>query len=179
MLKSKKASSKQSNYAFIDSQNLNLGIKSQGWTLDFQRFRIYLRDKYKVKKAFLFIGYIPKNEKMYNSLTRAGYVLVYKPVLESKNKSQPIKGNIDAELVLHATIEYPNYDQAVIISGDGDFHCLVEYLEKKRKLKRLLIPNQKKYSGLFLKFKGYIDFLNNQKLKLGTKNGSVALKTKQ
>ena len=47
-------------YAFIDSQNLNLGIRSLGWNLDFKRFRVYLKDKYDVKKAFLFIGYNPK-----------------------------------------------------------------------------------------------------------------------
>jgi hypothetical protein len=35
-------------YAFIDSQNLNLGIKDLGWNLDFARFRVYLKDKYKV-----------------------------------------------------------------------------------------------------------------------------------
>lgn len=38
------------NYAFIDGQNLNLGIKSLGWKLDFKKFRIYLEEKYAVKK---------------------------------------------------------------------------------------------------------------------------------
>ena len=46
-------------YAFIDSQNLNLGIRSSGWVLDFSRFRVYLKDKYRAEKAFLFIGYFP------------------------------------------------------------------------------------------------------------------------
>ncbi len=45
------------NYAFIDSQNLNLAIRDQGWALDFKRFRRYLEDKYGVTKAFIFIGY--------------------------------------------------------------------------------------------------------------------------
>lgn len=43
-------------YTFIDSQNLNLGVRDQGWELDFARFRVYLKDKYGVGKAFLFIG---------------------------------------------------------------------------------------------------------------------------
>ena len=42
-------------YAFIDSQNLNLSILEQGWQLNFARFRVYLKDKYKVGKIFLFI----------------------------------------------------------------------------------------------------------------------------
>ena len=41
---------KENNYAFIDSQNLNLGIKEQGWILDFKRFRVYLREKYGITK---------------------------------------------------------------------------------------------------------------------------------
>jgi hypothetical protein len=51
----------KNNYAFIDSQNLNLSIQEQGWKLDFGRFRIYLKDQYGVNKAFLFIGYVPTN----------------------------------------------------------------------------------------------------------------------
>ncbi len=58
----------ENNFAFIDSQNLNLGVKSQGWVLDFARFRIFLNDKYHVKKAFLFIGYIPNNQSLYTDL---------------------------------------------------------------------------------------------------------------
>jgi len=56
------------NYAFIDSQNLNLAIRGQGWHLDFGRFRTYLNDKYAVKKAFLFIGYIATNQNLYTQL---------------------------------------------------------------------------------------------------------------
>lgn len=100
------------------------------------RFHVYLKDKYKVKKAFLFIGFIPKNKELYNYLAKAGYILVYKPVVESKRYTKP-KGNIDAELVLHTMIEFSHYDKAIIVSGDGDFHCLVEYLNKKRKYQKL------------------------------------------
>lgn len=141
-------------YAFIDSQNLNLGVRSQGWRLDFARFRIYLADKYRVKKAFLFIGFIPKNKELYEFLINAGYTLVYKPVVESK-KHAKTKGNVDAELVLHAMIEFSHYDKAIIVSGDGDFYCLVEYLDKKRKLSKIIVPN-KKYSSLLRKFGRYI-----------------------
>lgn len=59
---------KKNNYAFIDSQNLNLGIQSLGWKLDFKRFYTYLKDKYKVEKAFLFIGYVVGNEALYTLL---------------------------------------------------------------------------------------------------------------
>jgi uncharacterized LabA/DUF88 family protein len=155
---------KKGNYAFIDSQNLNLGIQGLGWKLDFKRFRVYLKDKYKVTKAFLFIGYIEKNQKMYDSLEKYGYILVFKPTIIAKHE---IKGNVDAELVLHSMIEYKNYNKVIIVSGDGDFHCLVEYLDKQNKLERVIVPNRKKYSQLLSKFMKYLDFMNDKQSKLG------------
>ena len=146
----------ENNYAFIDSQNLHLGVRSQGWVLDFRRFRNYLKDKYHVSKAFLFIGYLAGNESIYVDLQEAGYIIIFRPTLERKVGSKLIvKGNVDSELVLHAMIEYPNYDKAIIISGDGDFHCLVEYLDKKNKLLRVIVPS-KQYSSLLRKFSHYI-----------------------
>lgn len=157
----------ENNYAFIDSQNLNLAIRGCGWELDFKKLRVYLKDKYQINRAFLFIGYVPGNEYLYTHLQDAGYVVVFKPTLEYKEGGERLtKGNVDAELVLHTMIEYPNYDKALVITGDGDFHCLVEYLLKNRKLCRLIIPNQYKYSALLRKFMGHIDFLNGLEKKL-------------
>lgn len=141
--KKKKGKKKTRVYAFIDSHNLNLGVRSQGWQLDFVRFRIYLKDKYTVTKAFLFIGYIPKNKKLYQFLEQSGYILIYKPVVESKHSRVKTKGNVDAELVLHTMIEFSHYDKAIIVSGDGDFYCLAEYLDKKKKLAKIIVPNKK------------------------------------
>ena len=145
--------SKENNYAFIDSQNLNLGIKSLGWKIDWRKLRIFMKDKYSVSKAYLFIGYKLGNESLYSFLQDAGYICVFKPTLELLNGK--VKGNVDAELVLHTMIEFNNFDKAVIVSGDGDFYCLVEYLIKNNKLEQLLVPN-KNYSALFKKL-GSVD----------------------
>lgn len=143
-------------YAFIDSNNLNLGVLSQGWKLDFARFRVYLKEKYQVEKVFLFIGYVPYNQQLYTFLQKAGYIVIFKPILEiNKQKEVKIKGNVDAELVLHTMIEYKNYDKAIIVSGDGDFYCLVEYLANNNKLAKIIVPN-KKYSSLLRKFAPFI-----------------------
>ncbi|MGB9706767.1 MAG: NYN domain-containing protein, partial [Microgenomates group bacterium] len=144
-------------YAFIDSQNLNLGVRSQGWRLDFEKFRQYLITKYQVSKTFLFIGYVQENQALYTYLQSVGYICIFKPTLELKRNEGKTrtKGNVDAELVLHAMIEYPKYDKAIIVSGDGDFYCLIEYLEKRGKLLKIFAPN-KKYSSLLRKFAKYI-----------------------
>lgn len=153
-------------YAFIDSQNLNLGVKSQGWKLDFARFRVLLKDKYKVDEAYLFIGYVVGNQILYTHLQKAGYICIFKPTLEiSDKKKTKIKGNVDAELVLHAMIEYPNYDKAVIISGDGDFHCLIKYLLGKEKLLKIIVPNRR-HSSLLREFSNFIVNIQNFKQKL-------------
>jgi len=155
------------HFAFIDSQNLNLAIQDQGWKLDFTRFQRYLRDKYNLEKAYLFIGYVAGNEALYTSLQQAGYTVVFKPTLEFKRAGERVtKGNVDAELVLHAMIEYPHYDKAIIVSGDGDFHCLIEYLEKRDKLLHVLIPNATKYSALLRKFRKYFVFISALRRKL-------------
>ncbi len=159
----------ENNYAFIDSQNLNLGVRSQGWKLDFARFRVYLADKYNVTKAFLCIGYVAGNESLYTSLQSAGYICIFKPTLELPNGD--VKGNVDAELVLHTMIHLSDFDKALIVSGDGDFHCIVEYLLEGEKLLVLMVPNRKKYSGLLKRkdFLPYIRFVADGKNKVQKK----------
>ena len=159
----------QNNFAFIDSQNLNLAVRDLGWLLDFKKFRVYLKEKYQVTKAFLFIGFIEGNNDLYTNLQDAGFICVFKPTL--KYKDGTTKGNCDAELVLRAMIEYSNYEKAVIVTGDGDFCCLVKYLIEKNKLKVVLIPNRFKFSGL-LKFKvvyPFLRFVNDLVTKLAYK----------
>lgn len=143
-----------------------MSIKNQGWVLDYKRFRRYLTDKYNVTKAFLFIGHIPTNADLYKSLQEYGFILIFKPILEIRGR---IKGNVDAELVLHVMVEYPNYDKAVIVSGDGDFHCLVKYLKNNGKLLKLMVPDNSRYSSLLRKFAPEIVGINRLKNKLGYK----------
>ncbi len=144
------------NYAFIDCQNIYKELQKVGFVVDWKKFRVYLSDKYRVKKAFIFIGFIEENNNFYHFLKQSGYQLIFKPtVIFGKNE---VKGNCDAELVLHTMIEFPNYQKAVIISGDGDFACLVEYLENQNKLKKLLVPNGANFSSLLKKV------LSNEKI---------------
>jgi uncharacterized LabA/DUF88 family protein len=163
-------------YVFIDSNNLYQGVKQnipkqhyKGWILDYKKLYVYLINKYKATKIFIFIGYLEKYEKMYEKLQNIGYTLIFKPTIKyiNKNKREDIKGNVDAELVLHSMIEYPNYDKAIIIAGDGDYKCLIEYLEKNGKLEKIVIPNQKSYSSLLIPFRKYMIFMNPLRNKLG------------
>lgn len=173
-------------YAFIDSQNLNVSTQKFGWKMDWRKFRKWLEDKYGVSKAFMFIGYVPENEALYEQMHDAGYAVVLKPTFDltrprpelmseeavepgretvsdraavnNKNddsNKKPVKGNIDAELVLWAMKELGNYEKAIIVSGDGDFYCLVEYLEQKKRLLHLLTPTAH-YSSLYNRYDDYV-----------------------
>ena len=158
-------SKEENNYAFIDSQNLNLGIRSMGWKLDFNKFRVYLKEKYQISVAYMFIGYIQQNQDLYADLQKKGYVLIFKPTLPDKDGKH--KGNVDADLVLQAMIEYSNYDKAVIISSDGDFYCLVKYLYEHDKLEKVISPYVDTCSTLLKNSaKEKIVFMDNLKNKL-------------
>jgi uncharacterized LabA/DUF88 family protein len=161
-------------YAFIDSQNLNLGTQRMGWKIDWRRFRKYLADKHGVTQAYMFIGYMAENESLYNYMYELGFLVVLKPTVdvsqfetkEHEDKEKPaVKGNVDAELVLYAMKELPNYDQAIIVSGDGDFFGLVEYLEEQGKLASLMTPNWQ-YSSLLKPFESKIIRLDQQRKQL-------------
>lgn len=163
------------NFAFIDGQNLNLGVKKLDWKLDFKKFRIYLKEKYKISQAFLFIGFIQKNQDLYCSLQNNGYILVFKPILFDEHKKP--KGNVDADLVLKTILEINNYDQALIISSDGDFYCLIEYLYKENKLLKVMSPDRRNCSKLLKKAaKEKIVFMDNlcEKLKYKPKRKNTA-----
>ncbi len=155
----------QNNYAFIDGQNLNLSIQAMGWLLDFNKFRVYLSDKYGADRAYYFIGYVAGNSSLYRALQSAGYILIFKPTLQLKGGR--VKGNCDAELVLQAMIDLNDYEKAVIITSDGDFACLVEYLISKEKLECVLASSYKGCSHLLKKAAGNrIAFMDNLKQKL-------------
>ena len=159
-------SSAKHNFAFIDAQNVHLGIKSLGWQLDWGRFRVYLRDKYKVTEAYLFLGYLPDNQKLYTRLQRCGFILIFKPLVF--NVDGTVKGNCDADLVLNAILKINEYEKAVIVSSDGDFYSLVKHLYECDKLEMVLSAYVKTCSKLLRKeAKEKINYMHNLVNKIG------------
>lgn len=191
----KQTEQKQGVHAFIDSQNLNLGVQRAGWKMDWKQFRTFLKETYGVTKAYMFIGYMPEYEDLYVQMHEAGFMVVLKPTYDmtrphpemdpnapAASKKQEtgngkkqqedekhIKGNIDADLVLWVMKEINNYEKAIIVSGDGDFYSLIEHLEKQDKLLHILTPNQY-YSNLFNAFESYVVSLDKMRDKLEYKD---------
>ncbi len=153
------------NFAFIDSQNLYLAIKELGWKLNYRRFRIYLKEKYGVEKAYMFLGYLADNQKLYESLQEVGFILIFRPILEKDG--EPIKGNCDVDLALYLLINLKHCYKTVLVTGDGDFSMLVKYLKRNDKLAQVLAPSYDNCSVLLRKASGSdIAFVCDLKKKL-------------
>jgi uncharacterized LabA/DUF88 family protein len=97
--------------------------------------------------------------------------VIFKPTTEfTKDGDVTVKGNVDAELVLYCSaILFNEYDKAIIVSGDGDFYCLEEFLENKHKLLHILVPNYQ-YSKLLKRFSDYVVRIDLLKYRLAYKN---------
>ena len=142
-----------------------MAIGELGWKIDYKKFRVYLKEHYGVDKAYMFMGFKPSEQQLYNFLQSVGYVLIFKPVLELKDGK--VKGNCDTELVLQAMIDYEKYEKAVIVTGDGDFYCLVKHLKEKDKLLTVLAPTSKNCSSLLTEIlKGDFSLVSDLKRKI-------------
>lgn len=143
------------NYCYIDGQNLYLGTTkaSPSWHVDLYRFRVYLREKYHVDKAFYYLGYVQdgaKIESMYEQIQNAGFILVFRQHNSSMIGSK--KGNVDSDIIfsiMKRLHKDKDFDKIVLVSGDGDYKMLVDYLIEESKLEKILFPNKKFRSSLY------------------------------
>lgn len=151
--------------AFIDGANLHKGVIELGCKLDYRRLRIWLKDKFNVANAYIFLGLIPSRKDLYADLQEMGYILVYKEI--TYDGAGKIKGNCDAELVLKTVVDYyeKKFDQAVIVSSDGDYAGLVKFLKEKGVLNSVISPSNK-CSYLLRKLNIPLIYLDTQRKKL-------------
>jgi len=173
----KKTGKQKWNIAYIDGQNLYLGTTSEWWTIDLDKFRKYLKDKYKIQKAYYFIGYVQdENSRLYTKLQESGFIVVFKKQMTDMKSNK--KWNIDSDLIFHTLTklidEKDDFEKILIVSWDGDFKILVDYLIKKWKFLKILFPNKKFTSSLYKSVNIiYKDYLTNNKSKIEyTKKGA-------
>lgn len=159
----------KNNIAFIDGQNLHLGTRDAGWTVDYAKLRIYLSDKYDIKEAHYFLGFVSDSEQdLYTSLQKAGFILDFRE--HSSALKGKKKGNVDCDIVfsvMKKLVEKEEFDKVLLVSGDGDYIKLVAYLIKKDRFLKILFPNKKFASSLYKKFGSErYDYLENNKHKI-------------
>ncbi len=157
---------KERNLAFIDGQNLHLGTTQNNWKVDLYRFRIYLKDKYQVTEAYYVLGYIDEEQQdLYNTLQKAGFIVMFKK--HNATLQTVKKGNVDTDIVFEIMknlIDNKDFDKIVLVSGDGDYKKVVDYLIAKGKFKKILFPNRKFASSLYTSLGAEsFDYLDNVK----------------
>lgn len=140
-----------SNFAYIDNQNLQIATKSADnpWRIDMRRFRVYLREKYDVGTAYLFMGAFDSNKQpLYTMLQEFGYVLVWR--LHAMEALGHKKGNVDTDIVFYMMRDcYETDSGAVLVSGDGDFCRTIEHINARGQLVKVLLPTHKNASSLY------------------------------
>lgn len=146
---------------YIDGNNLYRSAKGVGFDIDYKKFRGWLRQKYSATKVYLFIGLVPERVKFYQHLQECGFVLVFKQTVSVGEGV--VKGNCDAELVLECISDFyeKDFDECILIRGDGDFGCLVEFLKDKNVISSVIAPDENKCSFLIRNKNVEITFLNN------------------
>lgn len=142
------------NVAYIDGANLYNGIKESEWSLDYKKFRVWLSEKYGVQKAYIFLGFVSEYQGLYEYLRSCGYLLVFKDTV--RGIAGEIKGNCDADLVLHSVrnVYESAYKDVVLLSSDGDYASLVTFLIEKDLLRVVLSPYKAKSCSILLKRTG-------------------------
>lgn len=158
---------KANNYAYIDGANLHKGVESSAWQLDYRRFRSWIRQKFGVTDAYLFIGLMSKHADLYTSLQSKGYILVFKEIVyDGVGRA---KGNCDADLVLQAARDYyENHPVSVLlVSSDGDYAPLVRFWQEKKVPCAIVSPRPTDKCSILLKRTGIpIIYLEDMKYKL-------------
>ena len=161
---------KENNIAFIDGQNLYLGttLSDNPWRIKLSKFKIYLDKKYNIKEAYYFLGYVQNiNQEIYSEIQKAGFILVFKqhnPAMLGKKK-----GNVDTDIVfeiMKKLYKRVNFEKIVLVSGDGDYKLLVDFLIEENKFKKILFPNRKYRSSLYKKLSNnYFAYLDDKDIK--------------
>lgn len=155
----------KTDYAYIDGANLDKGTAELGWRIDYKKFYVWLKDKYEINAAYIFIGYVSKYENLYAKMRAAGFILIFKDT--SNIGYGQIKGNCDADLILRVTRDVfeTSINKAIIVSSDGDFSCLIKFLQEKKKAVTILSPSRK--CSIFLMRTGSaIVYLDDVKAKM-------------
>jgi uncharacterized LabA/DUF88 family protein len=175
------------NITFIDGQNLYLGtskciscarklgrnifaikfsdcVCGKAWKIDLHKFRVYLRDKYRVDRAYYFLGHLREGyDYLYRNIQEVGFIVVFKD--HTRNLKSEKKGNVDTDIVFESmkSVLEDTFEKILLVSGDGDYSKLVDYLIKKGKFEKILFPNKDFASSLYNKFsRRYYGYLEDE-----------------
>lgn len=144
-----------SNVAYIDGQNLFMGTTKRDplWSVDLARFRVYLKEKYQVTKAYYYLGYVQDGvsfERLYEEIQSAGFILIFREHNSAMKGTK--KGNVDSDIIFSIMKRLylkEDFERVVLVSGDGDYKMLVDFLVEENRFEKVLFPKQQYASSLY------------------------------
>lgn len=118
---------------FIDGSNFTATLKEMHLRIDFTRLisSLPLRNTYSVGVHYYSaihtdVNGITQIKRYLDYLSHNGYILHTKA---AKEFGGVVKGNMDVDMAVDMLTMAPNYDRAVLFSGDGDFLKVVSALQ--------------------------------------------------
>ena len=124
--------------AFIDGANLGFMQRNLDLAIDFAAMREHFESYGTLVDCIYYIGTDASNEGQYrflDMLTRSGFSIESKPMRTITNDDGTTrnKANLDIEIVLDMFNLIDTYDQAILVSGDGDFERPLRQLRARAK----------------------------------------------
>ena len=96
-------------------------------------------------------------------MQKAGFIVLFKEHTAALKGSK--KGNVDTDIVfeiMKILLERTDFHKILLVSGDGDYKKIVDFLIKRGVFKKLLFPNKQFASSLLKKLGSeFFDYLES------------------
>ncbi|HEX4774833.1 MAG TPA: NYN domain-containing protein [Candidatus Saccharimonadales bacterium] len=89
-------------------------------------------------------------EKLYETIQSAGFILVFREHNSAMLGKK--KGNVDADIIfsiMKRLYTKDEFDKIVLVSGDGEYKMLVDFLIEEGRFEKILFPNRRYRSSLY------------------------------
>ena len=124
---------------FIDGSNIYESARCLDFKIDYVKLLNYYKQQGEVQQAMYFTALPPKTvesalRKMADFVEFNGFTLIQKETRTTYNSvtgEKKLKGNMDVEIAVHVMEVVHNITHMVLFSGDGDFRCLVESVQRR------------------------------------------------
>ena len=119
-------------YAFVDAANIIYrDAEPSPWKIDLKKLIKYLRERFIASRVLYFGGVDHQNRTqidLYRKLESWGYELHLNSVKRFVNQQGKwyLKADVDSRMTFEMMRLLPEYDRAVVLTGDGDFFWVLQ-----------------------------------------------------
>jgi len=125
---------------FIDGANLYAAARGLGFDIDYKKLLRHFSAEGHLIRTLYYTALLEDQDyspirPLIDWLDYNGYTMITKPAKSFTDASgnRRIKGNMDIEIAVDMLELAPGLDHIILFSGDGDFRCLVEAVQRQGK----------------------------------------------